>query len=63
MLPVAWEHRDCLCMPSARKWFVSVNAYTVLLFYWFYMFKIIIAEAVLHILVPGCYFVQLHIAK
>lgn len=51
-------------MPSARKWFVSANFHAVLLFCCFYICaKIIIAEAILQILVPGYYFVQLHIGK
>ena len=48
----------------SQKRFVSANFHAMLLFYCFYIFaKIIIAEAILHVLVPGYYFVQLHIGK
>lgn len=64
MLSVAWENTACLCMLSARRWFVSANFHAILLFYCFFIFaKIIIAEAILQILVPWYYFVQLHIGK
>lgn len=64
MLSVAWENTACLCMPSAKKWFVSANFHAMLLFHCFYIFaNVIISEAILQILVPGYYFVQLHIGK
>lgn len=64
MLSVAWENTTCLCMPSARKQFVSANFHAMLLVYCYYIFaKIIITENILQILVPGYYFVQLRIGK
>lgn len=64
LLSVAWGNRACLCMPLARKWFVSANFHAMLLFYCFYIFaKIIFAEVISQILVFEYYFVQLHLSK
>lgn len=64
LLSVAWGSRACLCMLSARKWFVSANFHAMLLFYCLYIFaKIIFAEVISQILVPEYYFVHLQLSK